>query len=55
MYEVFQLRELERLSIKAKKAEIDINFLRNCKIFNVIPKFLSFTLPYTNVVDSKFN
>ena len=52
--EVFQLRKLERLSIKTRKAELDIKFLRNCKIFNVIPKFLSFNLPYTNEVDSKF-
>ena len=42
--EVFQLRQLERLSIKTRKAELDIKFLRNCKIFNVIPKFLSFNL-----------
>ena len=33
---------------------IDIKLLRNCKILNVIPKFLSFNLPYTNEVDSKF-
>ena len=52
--EVFQLRKLERLSIKTRKAELDIKFLCNCKIFNVIPKFLSFNLPYTNEVDSKF-
>ena len=52
--EVFQLRKLERLSIKTRKAELGIKFLRNCKIFNVIPKFLSFNLPYTNEVDSKF-
>ena len=52
--EVFQLRQLERLSIKTRKAELDIKFLRNCKIFKVIPKFLSFNLPYTNEVDSKF-
>ena len=52
--EVFQLRKLERLSIKTRKAELDIKFLRNCKIFKVIPKFLSFNLPYTNEVDSKF-
>ena len=50
----FQLRKLERLSIKTRKAELDIKFLRNCKIFNVITKFLSFNLPYTNEVDSKF-
>ena len=52
--EVFQLRKLERLSIKIRKSELDIKFLRNCKIFNVITKFLSFNLPYTNEVDSKF-
>ena len=52
--EVFQLRKLERLSIKTRKAELGIKFLCNCKIFNVIPKFLSFNLPYTNEIDSKF-
>ena len=49
--EVFQLRQLERLFMKTRKAELDIKFLRNCKIFNVIPKFLSFNLPYTNEFD----
>ena len=44
---------MERLSIKTRKAELDIKFLRNCKIFNTIPKFLSLNLPYTNEVDSK--
>ena len=52
--EVFQLRILERLSIKMGKAELDIKFLRNCNIFNAIPKFLNSNLPYTNEVDSKF-
>ena len=52
--EVFQLRKLERLSIKIEKAELDIKFLHNCKTFNVKPKFLSFNLPYTNEVHSKF-
>ena len=45
---------MKRLCIKIGKAELDIKFLRNCKIFNVIPKFLSFNLPYTNEADSKF-
>ena len=36
--EVFQLRKLERLSIKIGKTELDIKFLHNSKIFNVIPK-----------------
>ena len=52
--EVFQLRKLERLSIKIRKVELDIKFLRNCKVFNVIPKFLSFNLPYKNEQASKF-
>ena len=30
-----QLRKFEKLSIKVKKAEIDLIFLSNCKIFNV--------------------
>ena len=42
------------LSIKIGKAEIDIKFLRICKILNIIAKVLSFNLPYTNEVDSKF-
>ena len=33
--EVFQLRKLERLSIKTRKAELDIKFLRNCKISKI--------------------
>ena len=43
--------KLEKLSIKLKKADLAITFLSNCKVFNVIPKFLAFNLPNTN--DSK--
>ena len=53
-FEVFQLRKLEKLSIKIGKAELDIKVLRNCKLFNFIPRFLGFDLPHTNEVDSKF-
>ena len=52
--EVFLLRKVKRLSIKIGKAELDIKFLRNCKMFNVVPKFSSFNLPYSNEVDSRF-
>ena len=45
---------MERSSIKTTKAELDIKFFRNCKTINVIRKFLSFNLPYTNEVDSNF-
>ena len=49
-----KLRKLEKLSIKLKKANLDITFLSNCKVFNVIPKFLAFNLPNTNDADSRF-
>ena len=52
--EVFQLRKVEKFSIKIGKAEPDMRFLRNCKMFNVVPKFSSFNLPYSNEVDSRF-
>ena len=43
---VADLRKNEKLHLKVKKADLDINFLTNCKTFNVIPKFLCFDLPY---------
>ena len=43
---------MEKLSIKLKKADLDIKFLTNCKIFSVIPKFLAFNLPYANEDDT---
>ena len=49
-----QLRKLEKISIKIGKAELDIRFLKNCKLYNVIPKFLCFNLPAANKADSKF-
>ena len=49
-----KLRKLEKLSIKRKKADLDITFSSNCKVFNVIPKFLAFNLPNTNYSDSRF-
>ena len=30
-----QLRKLEKISIKIGKAELDIWFLKNCKLYNV--------------------
>ena len=37
--DVSQLRKLERISIKIAQAELDIRFLNNCKLYNVIPIF----------------
>ena len=51
---ISKLCKLEELSIKPKKADLDITFLSNCKIFNVIPKFLEFNLPNKNDSDPRF-
>ena len=37
-----------------KKAELDLNFLSKCRLFNVIPKFLVLNLPYSNDEDTRF-
>ena len=47
------LRRLEKLRLKVNKAELDLNFLRNCKNFNVAPKFLTYTLPNASSHDIK--
>ena len=52
--DVSQLRKLGTISIKIAKAQLDIRFLNNCKLYNVIPKFLCFNLPGTNETDSRF-
>ena len=49
-----KLHKLEKVSIKLKKADIDVTFLSNCKVFSVIPKFLAFNLPNTNDCNSRF-
>ena len=51
---ISKLRKLEKLSIKLKKADLDITVLPNCKVFNVTPKFFAFNLLYTNDSDSRF-
>ena len=48
-----QLRNLEKSHIKLDKEILDLNFLLNCTTLGVVPKFLCFTLPYTNYNDSK--
>ena len=50
---ISKLRKLEKLSLKVNKANLDINFLLNCRKLGVIPKFLFFNLPYTNNNDAK--
>ena len=50
---IAELRKLEKLCIKSKRAECDINFFNNYKRLDVVPKFLTFNLPHTNRVDAK--
>ena len=49
--ELLQFRKVEKLSKKAKKAELDINFLTSCQRFNVFPKFVCFPLPNVSKYD----
>ena len=49
---IVDLRKLEKILIKSRKAELDLNFLCNCQSFNVFPKLLSFNLPNTNRRDT---
>ena len=44
---VKSVRELEKLDIRHKKVQLDLEFLQTCKKNNVIPKFLKFKL--TNI------
>ena len=39
------LRKFEKVAVKSRKAELDLNFLKNCQSFHVFPKFLCFPLP----------
>ena len=48
-----KLRKLEKLSIKVNKANVDKNFLLNCRNLGVIPKLLFVNLPYTKTTMQK--
>ena len=50
---ITDLRKLEKLSLKVRKAELDIQFLKNCQWYNVTPKFLSFCIPHASSHDTK--
>jgi len=49
--ELSQLRKLEKISIKTRKAELDVSFLESCQRFNVFPKFICFQLPNVSKYD----
>ena len=42
---ITDLRKLEKVLIKVRKAELDSNFLRICQSFGVFTKFICFDLP----------
>ena len=56
--EIANLRKLERISIKTLKAELDLNFQRNCRSFNVLSQFVHVDLPtasqHGNIQRSRF-
>ena len=41
-------RSFEKLTIKKRKADLDLSFLKNCRSFNIFPKLICFPLPNTN-------
>ena len=45
---VAELRKLEKLTLKRAKADLDITFLQNCKLFRIFPKFITFRISYGN-------
>ena len=46
-------RKHEKLSIKAHKPNLEMNFLSNCRKLKVITKLFFFNVPYTNNNDAK--
>ena len=49
---VKNVRELEKLDFKHKKATLDLDFLHSCKKQNVIPKFLKFKVANRQLLTS---
>ena len=49
---ISDFRKWEKLSIKKRKAELGINFLKNCQQFGVFPKYLCFNIPHANTNDT---
>ena len=48
---IADFRHWEKISIKVRKAQLDVNFLKNCRSLRVFPKFISFSLPNTSPKD----
>ena len=50
---IAELRLFEKTSTKARKARLDVNFLKNCQSLYVFPRFISFALPNTSAKEVK--
>ena len=50
-WSIADFRHWEKISIKVRKAQLDVNFLKNCRSLRVFPKFISFSLPNTSPKD----
>ena len=44
-------RAYEKLTTKRRKADLDVNFMKDCQSFNVFPNFVCFPLPNVNHQD----
>ena len=53
-FSISDFRKLEKLHIKQERLRLDVNFLINCRNFNVYPKFTTFRIPNSSEVDTKF-
>ena len=45
------IRSLEKCYKKREKAGLDIHFLKNCRTFNVFPKYIHVDVPFSNRYD----
>ena len=50
---IAELRHFEKTSTKARKARLDVNFLKDCQSLHVFPRFITFALPNASPKDVK--
>ena len=48
------LRKFEKLTIKKRKSDLEVSFLRSCRKFNVFTKFVCFSLPNIDRYDTHY-
>ena len=52
--EISRLRRYDKLRVKINKLQLDIQFLENCQLFQVTPKFIAHNLRNVNKNDVEF-